>query len=313
MSAPLALVYAFMCLASWYLCRYFPLGETNPLRLLGVYLPAAVVSSSIWVLIGKGWAGALSSTPWLALLEAKYAQQVPLLLGVGSLLFFLATAIHYLLSSFESAREAERRAFALRILAREAELKALKAQIDPHFLFNSLNSISALTSIDAGRARKMCLLLADFLRASLALGNRTLIPLTEEIALASHYLAIEQVRLGPRLNIVEDVEEASGTCQVPPLLLQPLVENAVRHGITNLLEGGSIRIRTRRLGDRLSVMIENPVDEEAPACKGKGIGLENVRTRLAALYQAEARLETQKTQHGFRVELSLPAEPPEEK
>lgn len=311
LASPLVLVYAFICLAGWYLCRSFPLRETNLLRLLGIHALAALLSSSIWVLIGGAWAGTLSAAPSMAQLELRYAQQIPLLLAVGSLLFSLAVAVHYLMSSFETSREAERRAFELDILAREAELKALKAQIDPHFLFNSLNSISALTATDPAKARKMCLLLADFLRNSLALGTKTLIPLEEEIALASNYLAVEQVRLGSRLGVEKEIEEASKDCRIPPLLLQPLVENAVHHGISNLLEGGTIRIRSQRRRDRLNVVIENPVDADTPSNKGKGIGLENVRNRLAALYGSEARLVAQREEHSFRVEISVPVEVPE--
>src|SRR5260370_2632838 len=120
----------------------------------------------------------------------------------------------------QSGREAE-------LLAREAELKALKAQIDPHFLFNSLHSISALTAVDAGRARDMCIRLSDFLRNSLRLGERTTIPFSEELALARTYLEVEQVRFGQRLRVAQDIEEAYCDCDVPPLLLQPLVENSI--------------------------------------------------------------------------------------
>ena len=158
------------------------------------------------------------------------------------LLFLLSLAVHYVLLAFEAAREAERRQLELEILAREAELRALRAQIDPHFLYNSLNSISALTGSDAPGARRMCLLLADFLRNTLEVSARQRIPLAEELALAERYLSIEQVRFGSRLRIERRVDETAPACLVPPLLLQPLVENAVTHGIARLLEGGVIRL-----------------------------------------------------------------------
>jgi len=312
LAAPLVLLYAFICLAGWYLCKSFPLQNTGLIRLMGVYALAAFLSSSIWVFIGRGWVNALASLPATAELYGRYSELVPLLLGVGSLLFGLAIAVHYLMSSFETSREAERRALELQILAREAELKALKAQIDPHFLFNSLNSISALTAMDPAKARKMCLLLAEFLRKSLALGAKRFIPLEEEISLASSYLSVEQVRLGSRLGVEEDIEEASKSCRMPPLLLQPLVENAVHHGISGLLEGGTIRIQTRRRGDRLNIVIENPVDADTPSNRGKGIGLENVRNRLLTHYGSEARLELEKSERCFHVQISLPVAVPEE-
>jgi sensor histidine kinase YesM len=305
-AAPLSLIYAFLCLAGWYLCKAFPLHHTGLIRIVGIYALAAIFSSSVWVFIGRGWVGMMSSLPAMAELNRRYVDQVPLLLGVGSLLFVLTVAVHYLMSSLEASREAETRALEMQILAREAELKALKAQIDPHFLFNSLNSISALTAMDPAKARMMCLLLAEFLRKSLALGAKALIPLEEEISLASSYLAVEQVRLGSRLMVEKEIEEASKSCRIPPLLLQPLVENAVRHGIANLLEGGIIQIRSQKKGERLSVAIENPVDTDASAKGGKGIGLENVRGRLAMLYGSEARLIVQRNGGSFQVEISLP-------
>lgn len=113
--------------------------------------------------MGQVWTLLLIRFPGFTGLDTRYAAEIPLLFGAGILLFLLAVAVHYLLSTFETAREAERRALELKVLAREAELKALKAQIDPHFLFNSLNSVSALISSDPAGARRMCVLLAEFL------------------------------------------------------------------------------------------------------------------------------------------------------
>jgi LytS/YehU family sensor histidine kinase len=114
------------------------------------------------------------------------------------------------------------------VAARDAELKALKAQINPHFLFNSLNSISALAGIDAARAREMCVRLSDFLRSSLSVGEREAVPLSEELALAHNYLGVEQVRFGGRLRVEQQIAPECESALVPPLLLQPLVENAVK-------------------------------------------------------------------------------------
>ncbi|HYK87898.1 MAG TPA: histidine kinase, partial [Acidobacteriota bacterium] len=304
-AAPMSVIYAFFCLAGWYLCRAFPLQHSGLPRIISIHALAALLSSSVWLLLGKGWTTTISSLPAMSDLNRRYADQVPMLLAVGVLLFVLAIAVHYLMGSFEASREAERRTLELQVLAREAELKALKAQIDPHFLFNSLNSISALTGMDPAKARKMCLLLADFLRKSLALGVKTLIPLEEEIALASSYLAVEQVRLGSRLGVEKEIDETIGGCRIPPLLLQPLVENAVHHGIANLLGGGTIRISGQRRGERLNISVENPVDTDTPTDK-KGIGLDNVRNRLATFYGSEARLDVKRSERSFRVEISLP-------
>jgi hypothetical protein len=209
-------------------------------------------------------------------------------------------------SAFEDSRRARPSPCASRS-SREAELRALRAQIHPHFLFNALNSINALVTAQPEEARRLCLLLADFLRRSLTLGSRDRVQLSEELALAEDLLAIEQVRFGARLRVERQVEEAARGCLVPPLLLQPLVENAVTHGIAQCLDGGTVRIEAGMRGERLRVAIRNPRDPEAVARKGTGIGVQNVLRRLEALYGREADLRLRAEGESFSVELELPA------
>jgi LytS/YehU family sensor histidine kinase len=209
----------------------------------------------------------------------------------------------------ERARAIERRALELQVLARDAELKALKAQLDPHFLFNSLNSVAALIGTDAPAARRMCFLMAGFFRKSLGLARRETIPLGEEMYLAETFLAIEEVRFGDRLRTRLDVAEETLTLAVPPLMLQPLVENAVHHGVAHLLEGGEVVIVARRRDDLLELAVENPCDPERPASRGTGVGLANVRARLEAQFGHRARLEVDPGAERFRARVLLPAQP----
>jgi LytS/YehU family sensor histidine kinase len=194
------------------------------------------------------------------------------------------------------------------ILARDAELKALKAQINPHFLFNSLNSISALTSIDSSKAREMCILLADFLRMTLGLGEKALVPLREELDLLERFLAIEKVRFGERLHVENHIEPQAQSCLLPPLLLQPLVENAIIHGIAGLPNGGTVRISAECSETQLRLSVDNSVDPDAPAPRKGGLGLANVRQRLEARYGKDATLRASAEEELFRVTISLPAE-----
>ncbi len=307
LALPMTVIYAFICLSSWYLCRSFPLQETNLIRLLTVHVVAAFFSASIWILAGKALVTLLGFLPSLSPLPESYRYLVPLLVIVGILLFLLGVAISYLMVFFEKSRELEKRSLELRLLAQQAEMKALKAQIDPHFLFNSLNSISALTSMDPEGSRKMCLLLSDFLRKSLNLGAKKYITFEEELELISGYLSIEKIRLGPRLRIHMSVAEESKKCIVPPLLLQPLVENALNHGIRHLLEGGEIRISAVRKAERLRIVVENPTDPEKPFSKSEGIGLDNVRRRLRTIFPSEGQLECIESENVYRVALMLPA------
>lgn len=298
---PLAAIYAFVCLSAWYLCRFLPLRTSALFSLLVTINLAAGLSSLIW-------AGAVAWAMAIGLgLEPQYLRQRPILFGAGFLLFDLSAAFHYALMAFETSRQAQAREMQASILAREAELRALKAQIDPHFLFNSLHSISALTASDPAKAREMCVLLSDFLRSSLKMGDRERIPLGEELALARNFLAIQRIRFGARLNVEEDVTDGAASCPVPPLLLQPLVENAVTHGVATRVEGGSIHIGISRTGERVAIRIENTFDNEARRARG-GVGLANVRKRLEVCYGDAASMEVREVGDRFRVDVRLPAE-----
>jgi len=298
---PLSAIYAFVCLSAWYLCQAVPLRASGALYVLVAVNTAAGVSSLIWA-GAVGWAVAIGLG-----IEAQYLRQRPILFAAGFLLFDLAAAFHYALIALEASRQAQARAMQASILARDAELKALKAQIDPHFLFNSLNSISALTASDPAKAREMCVLLSDFLRSSLKMGDRERIPLGEELALARNFLAIQQVRFGARLRIEEDIGDGAGGCLALPLLLQPLVENAVTHGVATRLDGASIRIGVSRAGGRVAIRIENTFDKDARRRNG-GVGLANVRKRLEVRYGDAASLEVREIEDRFRVDVLFPAE-----
>ena len=196
---------------------------------------------------------------------------------IGIPLYLLSAVVHYLVLAFEAAHEAERRVLESQVSTREAEVRALRAQLNPHFLFNSLNSINSLVGSDPEGARRMCEGLGDFLRRTLALAARDSVALSEELPLVERYLAIEQVRFGERLGVERRVDESALGCRVPPLLLQPLVENAIKHGVSGRLEGGVVRIEARREGERLGIVVENPVDEDAPARAGGPVGIPRLK------------------------------------
>ena len=303
---PLCLIYALVCLSPWYLCRFLPLSAARLATILMHHFAAAVVAAAAWIALAKG--SSLVFSRYLPGFDERFSPHLPLLFGVGLLLYSLAVAMHYVLLSFEASREAERREDEARVLARDAELRALKAQINPHFLFNSLNSISALTTADAARAREMCIRLSDFLRKTLSLSEKDHIPLGEEMALVRMYLDIEQVRFGSRLRVEQDTDRACERCSVPPLVLQPLVENSIKHGIAGLVEGGAVRLRVRCGGGALMVRIENEFDTEVPSPRKSGVGLANVRNRLRARHGNAAKLDVTVEGNFYRAELLIPCQ-----
>ncbi|KQQ89182.1 sensor histidine kinase [Massilia sp. Leaf139] len=309
-TVPLSLVYGCASgFSSYYLCRAYPLASRALPAVLGVFTCTAVCASALWTAAGGGYAEVLRGlATGLPSMSRAFAA---LMFGLGVILYGLTAVAHYLALEFERARTLERRELEMKLAAQEAELRMLRTQIDPHFLFNSLNSISALTSIDPVAARGMTLQLSDFLRRSLGMDAQRKVALDEEIALAQAFLAIEQVRFGPRLRFEHAVGEGAGRCLLPPLLLQPLVENAVKHGIGNRLDGGTVRILAERAGPLLRIRVENDADEDedgrGPAA-GCGIGLANVRQRLLATYAHEASVHWARLDARFRVDIALPAE-----
>ncbi len=302
---PMCFLYAFMCLASWYVTRT-SLQDRTALIMVLMLTVVSLFYSTVWVLLGRSWADALEVVPSFSGLAGRYMSQAALLFLTGVLLFLLATAVHYLLLTLEESRSAEKRTLELQVLAGEAELRALRAQIDPHFLFNSLNSISALTGSDPKGARRMCLLLSDFMRTSLAVGAKKHIALAEELRISEGFLDIEKVRFGDRLFVSFRVDPKCHECLVPPLLIQPLVENAVTHGIAPLVEGGTISVEARRNDVTLEIVVENPYDHEAARQTGTGVGIRNVRERLRNLFAENARVDVFQDGKRFRVSLRLP-------
>jgi two-component system, LytTR family, sensor histidine kinase AlgZ len=305
---PLCLIYAFICLSAYYSCRATPFDRSTISRLVITHGTGALVASGIWILVAKILIYALAKTAVLPGIDLNFPREIPLLLGTGILFYLLSVDLYYVLMAVDASRQAEARALQANILAREAELRALKAQVNPHFLFNSLNSISALTSSDPAKARGMCILLGDFLRRTLGLGEKSTIPLEEELSLVHSFLAVEKVRFGARIKMDENIDKDAMNVPVPPLLLQPLVENAVVHGIAHLVEGGSVRLEVKATNGVLSMVVENTFDPDAPPRRKGGVGLANVRQRLNARYGNQASFEAKAEGDHFRVSINLPTQ-----
>jgi len=192
----------------------------------------------------------------------------------------------------------------------EARLQALTARIRPHFLFNSLNAVLSLIRVDPKRAETALEELAELFRA-LMRDHRELVPLADEMALCRQYLNLETLRLGERLHVAWEMHDVPERLLVPPLMVQPLIENAVYHGIEPGSGPGLIRICLARRGDELHVDLANPCQAGAEHQRGNRMALENIRERLALYYDLEARLETGETvlvdgRREYRVHIVLP-------
>lgn len=304
-AVPLAVLLGLQSLSFWYVVQATPPGSTPVSRMTATWLTAGLASLIVWLIAAYAWA------VWLLPEGESYGESaagiLPVLIFAGAIGISLAVLGHYLVAAFQRSRDAERRALELQVLAREAELRSLRAQLDPHFLFNSLNSVAALIGNDTAAARQMCFLMAQFFRKSLTLAREQSIPLVEEVSLAQTFLAIEKVRFGDRLQsrfeITDDVRDVA----VPPLVLQPLVENAVHHGVAHLIEGGEVTVQARRREGFLELIVANPCDPDRPPSRGTGVGLANVRSRVETLCGHRASVDVDASDNRFRVSILLPA------
>lgn len=233
------------------------------------------------------WTGVVASAPWFA----------SALAGV----FFSALAMAALVLRARGRTPA----------ATTARLGELQARIRPHFLFNTLNSAIALVRDEPAKAEAMLEDLSELFRQALA-EPRESVTLADEIALAERYLAIEQVRFDDRLRIRWDLDPAASTARLPPLLLQPLVENAVKHGVEPSPEGARLRIRTERRGGMVVIEVINSLPPlrwaDEPLPRGHGIALANVRDRLRLLHDMQAQFSAGMDQKNYRVRIAIPAE-----
>jgi two-component system sensor histidine kinase AlgZ len=267
---------------------------------LGILCSAA----SIWSEIHFG--GSREHFHWIY--AFAYATGNCFVLLAWSFLYFGIKHYHALL-------EERRRLQALEVMAREAQMRALRYQLQPHFLFNTLNAISTLVLDNQPRiATQMIARLADLLRRTLESPDTHQVSLKEEIAVTKEYLALEKVRFGPRLMVTFAIGPETQEALVPRFLLQPLVENAIRHGIAKRPEGGNLVLHSEMVGGRLRVRIENdgaeddqPVMRRNTATPRSGVGLTNTRARLQQMYGFEATLETHATASGtYEVRISMP-------
>ncbi len=216
------------------------------------------------------------------------------------------TVVYLLVEQLRRRRATELAYWRSQAQLHEAELQFLRSQINSHFLFNALNNLRALIREDPEQARERLTQLAVLLRAILQAETRERVPLAEELNLVDGYLALESLQFESRLQIRRDIDERARQVDVPPLLLQTLVENAVRHGIARRPAGGCIDIRVRREADCVRIGIRNPLPQSAAGSEGHGIGLKNARARLQKLFGDTARLELRQDGDSMLAELQLP-------
>jgi signal transduction histidine kinase len=254
-------------------------------RLLAMALAASVVWKGVeifWIhtVLGLPW-NTRYSIPLVAVMEVLYC----------TIVFSGWLCLYFFYNLFERLNRSEIERFQLMSSVKEAELRALKSQVNPHFIFNSLNSLRALIDEDPARARMAVTQLANLLRYSLQSGQLETVPFEDELDVVNDYLALEQVRHEERLRLRLDIGPDVSRLPIPPMLLQTLVENAVKYGITARTEGGEIAIIARNEGGALRIQVTNPgqVGRDARGAS-TGVGLHNAAERLRLIFGEKATL-----------------------
>jgi signal transduction histidine kinase len=260
-------------------------------RVLGL----AIVLSVLWSALGFGWIYGVVQMPW----KAKYSLTLVLVTSVinGTIMFTGWYCVYFCYHLFDRYNRLQIEQLKLAAHVKEAELRALKSQVNPHFIFNSLNSLRALIDENPARAREAVTQLANLLRYSLQSAQAETVAFEDELRVVNDYLALEQVRHEERLRVRLDVDPATLGLAVPPLLLQTLVENAVKYGISTRPEGGEIAVIARCAGGRLHLRVINPgaLPPAGAAPRGgatsTGLGLKNAADRLRMFFGDRATLQ----------------------
>jgi two-component system, LytTR family, sensor kinase len=302
-------VFALLSIPVVWLSRRFPVHGANwqfnvPLHLLasGVFAFLYVVLRA-WVALAQGWFSEQPTT-----FEQAF-QVLPLKFFPNLLIYWVILTVSHAFNFYREAQERALRASELERHLAQARLQALQMQLNPHFLFNTLHAISALMHKDVEAADCMIARLSDLLRYALESTNSQEVPLQQELSFLERYLEIEQTRFGDRLQVHKQIDPAALEVQVPNLILQPLLENAIRHGIEPHARRGEIRLSARRDQDMLHLEVRDN-GEGLAAGNGspeEGVGLSNTRARLAELYGEEYRFEFRNAEEGgLIVHLAIP-------
>jgi len=298
------IIFSGIALSLWYPFSFFNLGEIKVPTLISNLIVSGAISITLWILITK------------FVMEMVLPDQVgytqywdatfPYRVGSGVLIYGLIVMSYFLFVSLYNLSEKKAKEARLESLVKETELKMLRSQINPHFLFNSLNSISFLTIADPEKARDMVIKLSEFMRYSLSKKDEQPVTLRSELENLRLYLEIERVRFGDRLLIEENIDENCLETKMPVMLLQPLYENAVKHGVYESTDCVCIKTEVKVVDEHIKFTISNNYDAAPSLKKGTGTGLVNVERRLELFFGKKASIKAEKNDNNYTVILYIP-------
>lgn len=309
--------FALISILIWIICRKIPFDRFPLSILIFIHFVFSIIFSALWLFASYGLWYLAEGSEIFSYLE-RYGDSkvgVKVVIGwqflFGMMTYLLIAGIFYTIIYYRQFREKQLQEAELKLLTRDAELKALKMQIHPHFLFNSLNSINALVTRNPKQTREMIAKLSELLRVSLESRDKMLMPLKEELEFARLYLEIEKIRFSDRMEVEEEIDPELLDVPFPAMVLQPLLENAVIHGVSEFRGRGSIRLLLKKENHRLCCIVTNTVAKKQTRgrskSKGNGTGLANIRRRLNLFYSGNYDFKTGYPESGrFEVRLSIP-------
>lgn len=299
------IVFAIMAIGVWYAVAYNDFESRSFISIVSIHLVIGLVFVVAWFWLSFSLQKLLvpADEVYLSFLKSNSLWR----LLIGFFYYVILVLIFYSIINYRSLQLRKANEAELQNLINEAELSNLKAQLNPHFIFNSLNSISALAISQPKKAREMIIKLSEFLRYSLRQENKAqLVTLQEEMANIDKYLAIEKIRFAERLQINMDINVNTEDFRIPIFILQPIFENAIKHGVYESIEPVVVQVKMSQDKDWLLIKINNNYDPEVTQKKGAGIGLKNIKNRLKLIYGNPDLLTIKKDNYIFKVELVIP-------
>jgi two-component system LytT family sensor kinase len=298
-------IFCLMGMGIWFMVEYTHDHESTRLESIIKHVTLASLTIAVWLGSGRFLVNnILSDQPvYLKFLDNTMLMRV----FTGIMYYGLMNSYFYLLITYRELREKKEYEARLTTQLREAELNMLRSQIRPHFLFNSLNSISALTLADPDKAHEMIIKLSDFMRYSLTFQGETMSTLEKELYHIRLYLDIEKIRFGDKLHIDYKICDGCPDWPVPAMILQPIIENAVKHGVYESTTQAGVYLKAEKsCPECMLITIMNPFDPEMPSKKGTGMGLSHVNKRLESVYKQSKLMTTQKEDNNFIVQITFP-------
>ncbi len=295
------IIYPVIGASIWYIVKFEGAKETDWMWTMLYHVVGATILNAIWLYIGYIVVKIFDESFLHNLNET-----LPTRILFGYILYTVYVVFFYAVNYYQTLKEKIKKEAELKSLIREAELSALKSQINPHFLFNSLNSISSLTVSNPSKAQEMVINLSTFMRYSLQHDQEDMVSLNQELDNIKLYLGIEKIRFGKKLNPIFEIEETCENAQIPNMILQPLYENAIKYGVYEATGEVSIVTRCQTGSKHVLITIENDYEPDSIKNRGEGIGLRNIRQRLDLIYGNPDLIRIIDKKTSFKVELIIP-------